>query len=46
MLPFDLEALLRLLVAGGLGAVIGLERQIHGRPAGLRTHTTVDARCR
>lgn len=41
MLPFELEALLRLLVAGGLGAVIGLERQIHGRPAGLRTHILV-----
>lgn len=41
MLSFELEALLRLLVAGGLGAVIGLERQIHGRPAGLRTHILV-----
>jgi len=41
MLPFELEALVRLLVAGGLGAVIGLERQIHGRPAGLRTHILV-----
>lgn len=41
MLPFQLEALLRLLVAGGLGGVIGLERQIHGRPAGLRTHILV-----
>jgi putative Mg2+ transporter-C (MgtC) family protein len=41
MLPFELEALLRLLVAGGFGGVIGLERQIHGRPAGLRTHILV-----
>jgi putative Mg2+ transporter-C (MgtC) family protein len=35
------ELLLRILVATGLGAVIGLERQIHGRPAGLRTHMLV-----
>lgn len=35
------ELLLRILVATALGAVIGLERQIHGRPAGLRTHMLV-----
>jgi putative Mg2+ transporter-C (MgtC) family protein len=27
----------RLLIAGGLGAVIGLEREIRGYPAGIRT---------
>jgi putative Mg2+ transporter-C (MgtC) family protein len=36
-----LELLLRILVATALGAVIGLERQIHRRPAGLRTHMLV-----
>jgi len=31
----------RLLLAVVLGGMIGLERQIHGRPAGLRTHILV-----
>lgn len=31
----------RLFLAGLLGAFIGLERETHGRPAGLRTHTLV-----
>jgi putative Mg2+ transporter-C (MgtC) family protein len=35
------ELLLRIVVATALGAVIGLERQIHGRAAGLRTHMLV-----
>ncbi|MBN1897939.1 MAG: MgtC/SapB family protein, partial [Spirochaetes bacterium] len=33
--------LIRLLVAGFLGALIGLERDIHGRAAGLRTNLLV-----
>ena len=33
--------LLRLGFAAFLGALIGLEREIHGRPAGLRTHMLV-----
>ena len=32
---------LRLLVAAGLGLAIGFEREIHGHPAGLRTHMLV-----
>lgn len=32
---------LRLLVAAGLGLAIGSEREIHGHPAGLRTHMLV-----
>jgi len=35
------ELILRVVVAAGLTGVIGLERQIHGRPAGLRTHVLV-----
>ena len=35
------ELILRILAAAGLTGVIGLERQIHGRPAGLRTHVLV-----
>jgi putative Mg2+ transporter-C (MgtC) family protein len=33
--------LLKIVVAGLLGGLIGLERDIHGRPAGLRTHILV-----
>ena len=36
-----LEILLRLLAGAVLGGVIGLERDIHGRAAGLRTHLLV-----
>ena len=32
---------IRILVAGGLGALIGFERDVHGRAAGLRTHLLV-----
>ena len=32
---------LRLLLAGVLGGLIGFERETHGRPAGLRTHILV-----
>ena len=37
----DLELLVRIVVGTALGAVIGYERDIHGRPAGLRTHAVV-----
>lgn len=36
-----LELLGRLLLGGVLGSVIGYERDLHGRPAGLRTHALV-----
>lgn len=35
------ELIVRVLVGTALGAVIGYERDIHGRPAGLRTHALV-----
>ncbi len=35
------DILLRLLVALGIGAVIGLERELRDREAGLRTHVLV-----
>jgi putative Mg2+ transporter-C (MgtC) family protein len=38
---FDLESLIKLLVATGLGALVGLEREVRGRPAGLRTNALV-----
>ena len=37
----DLETLTKLLLASVLGALIGLEREVHGRPAGFRTHLLV-----
>lgn len=45
-LPFDpavlqLHVLARLLTAAVLGAAIGLERQIKGKEAGLRTHILI-----
>ena len=38
---FEAALLLRLLVGTALGAMIGYERQLYGRPAGLRTHLIV-----
>ncbi|MDE1769290.1 MAG: MgtC/SapB family protein [Thaumarchaeota archaeon] len=35
------EIIVRLLIATGLGAIVGLERQLKKRPAGLRTHMLV-----
>ncbi len=33
----------RILVAAGFGGILGLEREIHGRAAGFRTHLLVSA---
>ncbi len=41
MPDFSWEPMIKLAVAAVLGAVIGLEREIHGRPAGLRTNALV-----
>jgi putative Mg2+ transporter-C (MgtC) family protein len=38
---FELDMLSRLLLASLLGALIGFEREVHGRPAGFRTHLLV-----
>lgn len=35
------EAVWRVVAAAGLGAVVGVEREINDQPAGLRTHLTV-----
>jgi putative Mg2+ transporter-C (MgtC) family protein len=40
-LPVLKEILLRLMVALAFGALIGIERSYHGRPAGFRTHALV-----
>jgi putative Mg2+ transporter-C (MgtC) family protein len=39
----DLNSLGLVALAGGLGALIGLEREIRDKPAGLRTHIFVAA---
>jgi putative Mg2+ transporter-C (MgtC) family protein len=39
MLPIDWT--LRVLLAAGLGAAIGIEREIHRKPAGLRTNILI-----
>ncbi len=45
MLPVDvgeqLDISVRLIIASLLGAMIGLEREIHAHPAGMRTHLLV-----
>lgn len=40
-MDFDLEMIARLLLASLLGGLIGLEREVYGRPAGFRTHLLV-----
>jgi putative Mg2+ transporter-C (MgtC) family protein len=37
----EMDLVLRLLLASVLGGIIGLEREVHGRPAGFRTHLLV-----
>lgn len=41
MYDLSYEMIVSLLVAALLGGLIGLEREIHGRPAGFRTHLLV-----
>lgn len=38
---YDYEIAMRLIVATFLGALVGLEREQHGKEAGFRTHTLV-----
>ena len=40
-MPNDLEIIFRLVLASMLGGFIGLEREIHGREAGVRTYLLV-----
>jgi putative Mg2+ transporter-C (MgtC) family protein len=41
LMGIELETIVKLLLAALLGGFIGLEREIHGRPAGFRTHLLV-----
>lgn len=38
---FDVELIIRLLIAVALGGLIGYEREVTNKPAGLRTHIFV-----
>ena len=40
-MPSDLDLIVRILLAALLGAGIGLERELTGQDAGLRTHMTI-----
>jgi putative Mg2+ transporter-C (MgtC) family protein len=40
-LPLQADLSIRLLAAAALGAIVGVEREIHGHPAGMRTHLLV-----
>jgi putative Mg2+ transporter-C (MgtC) family protein len=42
-LETQVDLAIRLLIAGILGAAVGLEREIHEHPAGMRTHLLVSA---
>lgn len=37
----QLDLVLRLVIAAGVGGLVGFEREIHGHPAGMRTHLLV-----
>ena len=37
----DIDVIIRLLVATGLGALIGIERDLHGKEAGFKTYSLV-----
>ena len=39
--PIEVDIILKLVVAAGLGLLLGYEREVHKRPAGLRTHSLV-----
>jgi putative Mg2+ transporter-C (MgtC) family protein len=45
MSEFHIDVLTRLLLALLAGSLIGLERTLHGRPAGFRTHAIVSISC-
>src|SRR6188472_212403 len=37
----EVQALVRVLVAGIIGAMVGLERELAGKPAGVRTYSLI-----
>lgn len=43
--PWQWDAIIRMLVSAAIGAAVGLEREVHGRAAGLRTQILVCLGC-
>ena len=41
MTPLEMEIVTKLVIAAIFGILIGLEREIHRKPAGMRTHALV-----
>lgn len=39
--PLEIEIVIKLVLSAILGVMVGFEREIHGKPAGLRTHVMV-----
>jgi putative Mg2+ transporter-C (MgtC) family protein len=39
--PFEIEIIIKLVVAAVLGGLVGFEREVHRKPAGMRTHSLV-----
>lgn len=39
----EIPLLVRVIIAGALGAIVGIERELSSKPAGLRTHVFVSA---
>lgn len=40
-MAIETEVIIKLLLSAGLGLLVGLERELHRKPAGLRTHALV-----
>jgi putative Mg2+ transporter-C (MgtC) family protein len=40
-MPVELQMIIRIAAAAGMGAAIGYEREKSGKPAGLRTHMLI-----
>jgi len=40
-MPQELEIIIRVLAAGAFGAIVGIQRERAGKPAGLRTHVLI-----
>lgn len=39
--PLETEIMIKLIVAAVLGSLVGFERAVHNKPAGMRTHSLV-----
>lgn len=39
--PVEIEIVIKLVVAAVLGGLVGFEREVHRKPAGMRTHSLV-----